>query len=150
MEAKELRIGNLFYFPFTGEKIEVLGINAHEYSEGIYNTISFKKGTNLYCEKIEVLKPILLTEEWHNKFEVVKNGFNQFEYNCPTKNNFNVAIIFVGDYVYIRQREDKNKPSLSDDLISIWNKDLTKRDMYVHEWQNLYFALTGEELTIKK
>ncbi len=46
----DLRIGNLLYFPFIKENVEVLGINAHENSNGIYNTISYKNDNNLYCE----------------------------------------------------------------------------------------------------
>jgi hypothetical protein len=64
-----------------------------------------------------------------------------FEYVLQRKNNIDVKVVFQGDYVFLRQ-------GLSD-VITIWNKDLTKRDMYVHEWQNLYFSLTGEELTTK-
>ena len=30
MNANELRIGNLVYFPFTKEVVKILGINAHE------------------------------------------------------------------------------------------------------------------------
>lgn len=34
------------------------------------------------------------------------------------------------------------------DMVSIWNKDFTKRNMYVHEWKNLYKSLSGTELTL--
>jgi hypothetical protein len=30
IQPNELRIGNMLYFPFTDEFVEVLGINAHE------------------------------------------------------------------------------------------------------------------------
>ncbi len=87
-------------------------------------------------------QPILLTEEWHNNFGVKKNGKLSFEYELPRKNNMSTKIVFNGDYVMIRQ----GLGGFEDDIIALWNKDLTKRDMYVHEWQNLYFALTNEEL----
>jgi hypothetical protein len=63
IQPKELRIGNILYFPFTDEFVEVLGINAHEQNNEITNSISFKKDASLYCEKISVLQPIKLTEE---------------------------------------------------------------------------------------
>jgi hypothetical protein len=128
MEANELRIGNLLHFPFTGENAEVLGINAHEYSEGIYNTISYKKGINLYCEKIEVLKPITLTEEWLLKFGL--EYLSPFGYKIK-RGSFIKHDLETNGY-YFR-----------------WNGQTISLMYYVHELQNLYFALTGEELTIK-
>jgi hypothetical protein len=86
--------------------------------------------------------PILISEEWHNKFGVYDNGNMAFEYVLPRKNNIDCKVIFTGDYVFIRQ----GLKWWDDDIISIWNKDLTRRDMYVHEWQNLYNILAGEEL----
>ena len=38
---------------------------------------------------------------------------------------------------------------VKDDIVVIWNKDVSKRDMYVHEWQNLYYTLASKELTLK-
>jgi len=140
MEAQELRINNFISF---GDSI----CKVVEIQKGCFY-FEDEEGEELKSTTCEY-SPILLTEEWHNNFGVVKSGFNQFEYNSPRKNNFNVDILFTGDYVYIRQRTLSSRPSHNDDLISIWNKDLTKRDMYVHEWQNLYYSLTGEELTIK-
>ena len=93
-------------------------------------------------------RAIPLTEEMHNKFGCYKNGFNNFEYELPIKNNFSIKIIFSDDYVFLRQSNSHNIHE--DDVVSVWNKDLTKRDMYVHEFQNLYFSLCGEELTFKK
>lgn len=88
----------------------------------------------------------LMTEEWHNRFGVFKNGFGQFEYELPNKHNFGLKVIFSYDYVMIRQKA--NGGPMEDDLISIWNKDLTKRNISVEEWKSLYHILTGEELTI--
>lgn len=85
---------------------------------------------------------IPMDEEWHRIFGVEKDGFDSFRYKVPRNNNINITIIFTGDYVMIQQGD---KPYESD-LVSIWNKDLTKRDMYVHEFQNLYFILSGEDL----
>lgn len=43
-----------------------------------------------------------------------------------------------------------NKISPKDNICTLWNKDLKKRDMKVHEFQNLYYILSGKELTIKQ
>ena len=118
----------MLYFPFTNENVEVLGINAHEQNFKIINSISFKKESNLYCEKISVLKPIPLTEEWLFKFGF-DNKFNKGKIN----------IIPKGRLGYKNGRTYFNSWTI-----------LEKQPDYVHELQNLYFALTGEELTLNK
>jgi hypothetical protein len=136
MKATELRIGN--FVKFQGEIIEIDGIdkfNIH-WGNGNFAPITING----------FFQPIRLTEECHNKFGTFKNGFKSFEYVLPRKNNISLTVIFTGDYVMLRQGQGTS----GDDVVSIWNKDLTKRDMYVHEWQNLYFCLSGEELTIKE
>ena len=75
---------------------------------------------------IEKIKPIPLTEEWLLKF-----GFEK-------KLRYAGITVF-----YIKSFELKYSHG-SD--IFIYDKTLIK---YVHSLQNLYFALTGEELTIK-
>jgi hypothetical protein len=139
MKASELRIGNF--------------VSDFHASESYYSeVIELKKNRCYYGNFHSVysdLKPIPLTEEWHNKLGIQKNGFLSFEYILPKKNNMDIRVIFQGDYVCLRQSKNSHFP-MADDVVVIWNKDLTKRDMFVHEWQNLYFALTGEELTIEK
>ena len=94
-------------------------------------------------------EPIPLTEEFHNMFNCIKDGFGSFEYELPRKNNINVSIVFSDDYVMLKQC-DINTPLRDTDIVTIWNKDVKNRDMFVHEFQNLYFDLSGEELTLKK
>ncbi len=124
MKANELRIGNWVMYS------TVLKINAHKILE--------------CAEHPERFAGIPLTEEWHNKFGCVQNGFDSFEYILPRKNNIRVKVIFTREYVMLRQGAGNSE----DDIVSIWNKDVTRRDICVHEWQNIYFALTGEELTL--
>jgi hypothetical protein len=133
MKANELRIGNLLKKIIDNKIIEVTSLEI-ECCEGMNGHFNL------------TFEPIPLTEEWHNRFGVLKNGFNSFEYKLKNNLNLYLTVIFTDDYVMIRQGEKK---SINDDIISVWNKDKAKRDMYVHEWQNLWFALTGEELTIK-
>jgi hypothetical protein len=78
-------------------------------------------------------KPIPLTEKWLLKFGFEK-VFNQYKKvtNVDTRNGKNVPFIVL-------------------DLDGFEYDDLrlqTKLN-YVHQLQNLYFALTGEELTFK-
>lgn len=131
IKQQELRIGNYYQCASRGNIEIVTWQTLRDLEEGKLNWL-----------------PIQLTEEMHNKFGVYKNGFNNFEYELPIKNNFSIKIMFSGDYVFLRQSNSHNIHE--DDVVSVWNKDLTKRDMYINEFQNLYFALTGEELTFKK
>ena len=123
IKANELRIGNMLHFPFTNEKVEVLGINAHVENFKIINSISFKKESNLYCEKISVLKPIPLTEEWLLRFGFdVSEGF---------KNSYilNSVEIYLQDGLYWCD--------FGNDRVEVKT---------IHQLQNLYFTLTNKEI----
>jgi hypothetical protein len=153
MDIKELSVGHFVSYEKTTHIVTGIMDN-YVYSwwfnkgepviDYIIEDIGGAKVEHPYKDDINRYEPIPLTEEWHNRFGVIKNGFHSFEYPLPRKNNIDVKVIFTGDYVFLRQ----GKGNHEDDVVSIWNKDLTKRDMYVHEWQKLYFSLTGEELKV--
>jgi hypothetical protein len=133
LKASDFRVGNwvrlyLNHSDFTEFQIELPDLNLIE------------------NDKSRNYQPIPLTEAWHNKFGVELNGFKQFVYILPRNRNIDVKVVFDRDYVFIRQ----GSGGVTDDVFAVWNNDVTKRDMYVHEWQNLYHALTGEELTYGK
>jgi len=123
MEAQELRIGNwcnIVKSPFENE----IG----EFQIEAITIHYFECGDDL------ILEPIPLTEEWLLKFGFVKEkgyyvmGVHQSRFSGLMKFKFDplLQLVFsVGSY-----------------------KDIT-RVKYVHDLMNLYFALTGEELTIK-
>lgn len=132
MEAKEFRIGNYLHDRENRLcKVEELYTNE-------FKAPAINGGMTSLPNKT-----IPLTEEWHNKFGCEKNGFISFEY----KINDRKKIIFSGDYIYLRDIQDmSNKESVGDDICVLWNNDIKRRVIYVHEWQNLYYALTGLEL----
>lgn len=74
-------------------------------------------------------KPILLTEEWLLKF-----GFEEVELSIPRKWNNK------------KFRIRENHPNRYFVSYKYGHVEL----IHVHQLQNLYFALTGEELTIKE
>jgi hypothetical protein len=76
------------------------------------------------------IKPIPLTEEWLLKFGFDKNENGLFK-------------LFNESEVPILLNEDLNGWTCDGINFSI------NGTQYVHQLQNLYFALTGEELTIK-
>jgi hypothetical protein len=137
MKANELRIGNLMNFPFTNEIVEIIGINAHEsidlqLNKTIINTISFRKNLNLYCEPIDKIEPIPLTEEWLNKLGFELNGFYRLQVTSFLE-------LCWKPYDKTLNLQTKKNGFTEDSKVK-----------YVHELQNLYFALTGKEITLKK
>lgn len=144
MKANELRIGNLITInnsvywtklrdiplivTHIGQTMNIKGETSH--SVGCEH-INQKPNTyyETYSQFIENIKPIQLTEEWLLRFGfdlVVKEGnqgkFRVYQLNEITYNTNN------GWW---------------------WKHHLTVQPKYIHELQNLYFALAGTELTIK-
>lgn len=123
MNIIELRIGNL-----------VRDIHA---SDNFYAKVSAISSSRIYYGGFHAnpadLKPIPLTEEWILKFGfelnytgTVSKRFDltndpRFDYSFNINGGENCGLRFKGDYIKIQ---------------------------YVHQLQNLYFALTGEELKI--
>lgn len=137
MEAKELRIGNYVKLNAVYQKYkdsveplfhesQVLPISSIQED----NTIRLKKNTShgdsIGCFPISYINPIPLTEDW-----LIKFGANKYsEY-------------FELGHTEWYKEEDYFKPK------SYYFADGFKDGFklkYVHQLQNLYFALTGEEL----
>ena len=130
MKANELRIGNLVYF---------LG-NIHEI-EGLSKRLRPDVGHFLlsnieHAQKGFHLKPIPLTEEWLVKFGFVDmdNEGTQWSMNGPDCDFCLWTYIKGSNYTYNFENYQ-------------WQINPIKVK-YVHQLQNLYFSLTGDELTI--
>jgi hypothetical protein len=126
MKANELRVGNY---------ISLLGIDKQV--EGIANLRNRRDMYWITCKdivdvKIIHFKPILLTEEWLLKF-----GFEKEKIQLTTYTKIKLSITLKTNE-YVSGRTYFNSWCI-----------LEKQIEYVHQLQNLYFALTGEELTIK-
>lgn len=145
MKASELRIGNYVKTP-VGYELLVRDISI----DMIVLTGNAVHG-NLQKHYIEFILPIPLTNEW-----LVKFGFQDIPHFTigNTKwidlgRNRRLSVSDVGNpnlMMYIQQ-VDVNGKTIND-LICLHNWDYDKH-LYVHQLQNLYFALTGEELTLK-
>lgn len=118
MKASELRICNLI-FTHKEEIIVVKGIDI----EGL---ILFNEDQNIFDFKC---KPIPLTEEWLVKFGFENEGFDYW--NGPVF--FELCDCGNGEW--------RNSINCHEYEHGIAIK-------YVHQLQNLYFALTGEELQL--
>jgi hypothetical protein len=136
MKATELRIGNLVY----GNMNEICIVT--ELGNVLNpNLVSYREVSNIKAWGQNRQKPIPLTEEWLLKF-----GFSTTDYKKGYIGINHKAGGIITDFV------------LTYPLVNgvfqkyfIWEHSKFKYQelKYVHQLQNLYFALTGEELTIK-
>jgi len=128
IKTNELRIGNLLNYQTAEGDVVTLTTD--------FGTIQWvtedPKGFNL------VHSPIPLTEDW-----LVKFGFEK-----PS---------IVGSYMKLFLSDDEKPPSLQillikKDVIKIYRSGICAYEAkceYLHQLQNLYFALTGQELEMK-
>jgi len=121
MNANELRIGNYVKFGKLFKKVVEIA------EEGFY--ILDKDGTTLKNTWAD-LQPIPLTEEWLLKFGFVEVKYDDGIYGF-CKQGF--GYINSGQIRWSCER-------------IIFNDD--KHLLYIHQLQNFYFALTGEELVV--
>ena len=119
MKANELRIGNLVNYLIEDNFENPSKWYQETYIDAEDLLILSKKGCDNY-------QPIPLTEEWLLNF-----GFDKALNGYWYKDYINVKLF---DIIEIYLRGDDN--NLANDTLK-----------YVHQLQNLYFALTGEELT---
>ena len=140
MKASELRIGNY-----------VMAINNYEdifYVNCIYGHRDLNITAGMYINydtSIRNIKPRRITEAW-----LIKFGFNKDdnEFRLPKIKGFKdsayeICIRLYNDFCDVLLEEEE----LNVDTFAVI---LPSKLEYVHQLQNLYFALIGEELTIKK
>jgi hypothetical protein len=99
---------------------------------------------------LELISPIPLTPEILIACGFEKDGFGDYNKSISWWPETSFKILsFAGDYLYIREGH-MNHNRVDDSLCVLWNKDLHKERFTLHQLQNLYFSLTGNELTIIK
>ena len=122
MKANELRIGNWIHNPVQGVDFKDCVIALSE--------INFEDGNKIKDDKYR-FQPIPLTPEWLERF-----GFDGYEESGYfEKRGFFFYVGTCKDGSYYLEHPD------SGHLVGQPIK-------HVHQLQNLYFALTGEELTL--
>lgn len=127
MKAQELRIGNLVETVYGFSHVRAL-------SDGYIGVFI---GGKLYDFNDNYIKPIQLTEEWLVKFGWLyyngqKEGVLTKDFGCK------MDVDYIDCELLIKSHYEP---------YSMYRVTSVK---HVHQLQNLYFALTGEELEIKE
>jgi hypothetical protein len=123
MKAHDLRVGNLF----RDRSGKVLRLDFWDNMKPAQRVFIEGQEVHPLTEDLEYCQPIPLTEEWLLKFGFEKNHNNQF--------------ILMKGSVDILFNKDLNGWTCDGINFSI------NQTLYVNQLQNLYFALTGLELT---
>lgn len=126
INAKELRLGNIVDYEATFHKITGL---ASEISSSVW-----LKGKETVYHVYDHIKPIPLTEDWLSKFGFAKEYENKYLLNKSVIDTYSGSFEFN---------------HVVDSIKGRWVYSCIANIKYVHQLQNLYFALTGEELVIK-
>ena len=143
MRASELRIGNLLQSD-TNKIIKIVGV----VKKDIYY---YHNKKNLYVLELNNLnfQPIPLTEEW-----LLKMGFEKSQEQWYTIKYFTDCDLAT-EQMAISYNLSSNRCAVFDaieetDIVNILSYPIytSKRVLYVHTLQNVFFALTGEELII--
>ena len=125
MTASELRIGNWV-------EIKDQVVRTFEQTKGV-GSLQHVAGQ---LWSIEELKPIPLTEEWLERFGFDKDGFKQYEFiNWGIKVKKDTLAISEPNWIVFHGFMNQFS-----EIVSL---------KHVHQLQNLYHALTGEELELK-
>lgn len=134
IQANELRVGNLV---LIGEDTAIVTCIT---SEGV--SANGEKAAYTY-EMFNDISPVVLTEEWLTKtgFVLMEKTYKE-HYQGNNSLNFGYPVLYLNKYVYLACN---SKGHASGNLFLNGNRIECK---YVHQLQNLYFALTGKELTL--
>jgi len=124
MKANELRIGN---WVIVNEECQIEAI--------IHDVVDVSTRFETYV--LDAVKPIPLTEEWLERFGFNDDGFKQYEFtNWGIKVKKDPHAISETNWIVFHGFMNQFS-----ELVSL---------KHVHQLQNLFYCLSGEELTIKK
>jgi len=148
MNANELRIGNLIQIKL-GEieiaKVEELTLQTENNNQYYILKTNLLSNNSDWVDPIDSFEPIPITDEWLLKFGFVKQknyykkstGISSYSWFRRGSHFFTIE-----KYDYIDYGETWHPTLNFDNIINVIQ--------YVHQLQNIYFALRCEELTIKQ
>lgn len=124
-------VGNLFNTESGVVRVEsVFGPTYKVFCSSFDNEILFEY-------QMSALSPILMSDEWHEKFGGEKKNGDTY-YKFVSNNGRNIEIVFTFyNWVYIKDVDGQ--------WVEVWSPKYKERKMYVHEFQNLYNSLSAEK-----
>jgi hypothetical protein len=129
MQSKDLRIGNLILFHEDSTVFEL-----EEICDGGYSVKNKEEAT--WIEK-DMFSGIKITEDYFNKFKDIRKVSEEKYFIPMPKIKAELHLVwFMKSWVVELHHEHSNLP-------------IVLNTEFLHELQNLYFALTGEELELK-
>lgn len=145
MKVEELRIGNIV----KCEEIKQFRVDEILWIEHLGYTLRMRVGVNresTFDMPLRDAEPIPITDEM-----LLKCGFNKLDYTYNNETHYNFGdfgLVYNGKayyYGFVRYRSsDDGTTEIPRIVIQISSNET----LFVHQLQNLYFALTGEELKI--
>lgn len=145
MKANQLRIGNYLNFEQTTHIVS--GVLENGETNSYWVNKGLKDSFYEYSAPMDHYKPIPLNEDW-----LLKLGFKKVIYKtvhpdwcneiCYELEHKEFFISYLDDFsmgLYVQKTTHQNDLSIVPSLENM---------KYVHQLQNLYFALTGEELKL--
>jgi hypothetical protein len=148
IQTTELRIGNLLIYNSDIYKVSALSKHKVE-TEPVGN----KAGINDNSNKLNFIP---LNEEWMKLLSGNDTGYLTISSLERTSNSSDFIILstiecYLHDEGFLRvcayeydKQPGGGSPAISDDVITLGYRHIT----FVHQLQNLYFDLTGKELTV--
>lgn len=137
MKASELRLGNWVTTTERDCECDYQAIGIGEDFVDLHHPYKCDPFKEVYGVEISSLRGIPLTEEWLEKF-----GFD----SRPYKDGYIGKDVGNTDFVLRKPDTLYVKHNYAFEFCGFKYTELE----YVHSLQNLYFALTGEELTLKE
>lgn len=147
MKASELRIGNIVCLKgYPDNQIIIDGIQSGKYDSD-QNGINLYLGGDSYgvtpymsaLYSFDQIESIPITEDW-----LIKFGFELYQ-RIEEYDEVQYRRLLFSEFIYVRIYTDGRAKTYAC-LPGLYTDAPCQ---FVHQLQNLYFALTGEELTIK-
>lgn len=142
MKAQELRIGNYVkinnevWYEFKDKPMQVTGIS--EYKDESFpnsqHTVNLKYFNLSFGQFEEFIDPIEITDEWLERF-----GFKMLNFDSYDHDGYIILYLQCGFFKFCLD--------LSNNFSTVEGKGLPVIK-YVHQLQNLFFAITGHELHV--
>lgn len=141
MEAKELRVGN-----FIQRNGVVWAVNNIHGASGLIHVLP-NGNESLNTRSIHDFEPIQITEEW-----IVWFGgeyFRRDEINPIYGHDMTRLRLDISTDAWLTYERHGKRMDISSSDGSGISSPCNVKIQYVHQLQNLYFALTGEELSLE-